>query len=293
MGAATSDASLHIEISDPAPDSMSEDDITSLVTTNVESAAWTSDTPETVYIVYVPESVQVTDSSGADACESAQGYHDEVTDSNVQHLAYAVVLEGCRGSTDVVDFATEVASHELVEVATDPHSSSDTAWVGFDLDHLSWEIWQARQDEVADACELYIDANYEEPAPFSFTVQKLWSNASASKGHAPCVRAPSSPYFNTTPLDLEAIQVTLPGYQDVMPTKGFRIAVGATRTIRFGFYSDAPTSPWSFQVVEGDGLTPLAASHVSIFTKTTSGKNGDTADVSVTVNSVGANTGML
>jgi hypothetical protein len=50
-------------------------------------------------------------------------------------------------------------SHELVEATTDPLPNSVQGWVGFDQDHLAWDVYQAFQDEVADACEFYYGPN--------------------------------------------------------------------------------------------------------------------------------------
>lgn len=127
----------------------------------------------------------------------------------------------------------------------------------------------------------------------SYVVQKMWSNAAAKAGHDPCVRSLELPYFNTTPLDVEPITVTTSLHKDPATTKGFRIPVGTTKTIRFGFYSDANLAPWAFSVVEGDGFKTVATPRLTITTTTTSGKNGDVAEVFVTANSVGSKTGNL
>lgn len=292
VGPATSGA--HVEITDPPQGTMSDTDLESFIKTHVEAAAggWPGYAPENVYLVYVPEATTLT-SQGADACQIEDGYHYEVGDATAPHIVYAVVVEKCHGGSDVVEYSTETASHELVESATDPHAATDFGWAGFDPDHLAWEVWQAQQDEVSDACEYYDDSNYLETAPFAYVVQKLWSNESALAGHAPCVHAPAVPYFNVSPQNLEPLDVTLPFYTSAMHTKGFRVPIGTTKKIRFGFYSDAPQPAWTFQVFEGTGLTPPGSSHLTISTTTTSGKNGDVAEVSVTADSVGSTTGIL
>ncbi|MEO8877177.1 MAG: hypothetical protein ABI461_16405, partial [Polyangiaceae bacterium] len=51
--------------------------------------------------------------------------------------------------------------------------------------------------------------------------------------------------------------------------------------------------PWALQIVEGDGFTKPETPHLTITTDKTAGSNGDIANVSITVNSVGAKTGIL
>jgi hypothetical protein len=295
IGAATSGAANHISIDDAPAGSMTEDQLDTFVSQHVQAApgnGWPVNSAQTMYVIYTPESMKVT-SSGKNDCESTDGYHDETSSASNAHIVYAVVLESCHDTTDVVTFSTETASHEMIESATDPHIQSDLAWTGFDHDHLAWDIWQDWQDEVADACEYIPDADYAETAPFAYTVQRFWSNASASAGHNPCLRVPSQSYFNVTPLDVAPITVTVDDVTGSTTTKGFEIPVGTTKTIRYGFYADGASDDWSVQFVEGDGFTSPTTPQLTITTDKTAGNNGDVANVSVTVNSAGATTGIL
>jgi hypothetical protein len=292
VGEATS---AHVEVSDAPASTMTEDELASFVADHVAAApanGWPVNTEQTAYVIYTPPSMQIT-SNGSDDCDSTDGYHDETSTSSIAHIVYAVVMEACHDSQDVVSFSTETASHEMIESATDPHWESDLAWSGFDSDHLAWDVWQEQQDEIADACEYNTDADYEEVAPFAYGVQRFWSNASAAAGHNPCVRAPTLPYFNTTPLDTEAINVTVSSEKTASSTKGFEIPVGSSKVIRFGFYADGKGGPWTFQVVEGDGFTTPSAPHLKIASDRASGDNGDIANVTVDVDSVGTKTGIL
>jgi hypothetical protein len=295
IGLATSGATNHVEVGDAPAATMTEDEIDTWVATNVAGApgnGWPVNTAQTEYMVYAPESMKVT-SGGKNDCETTDGYHDETSTPTIAHIVYGVILEACHGTTDVVAFSTETASHEMIESATDPHIQSDLAWTGFDPDHLAWDIWQDQQDEVADACEYNDDADYQEDAPFAYNVQRFWSNASAAAGHNPCLRVPAQSYFNATPLDVEAITVTTTEATAAAETKGFRIPIGTTRAVRFGFYGDGASDPWAFQVVEGDSFTTPSPAHLTITTDRSAGNNGDIANVSVTVNSVGSKSGIL
>ncbi len=292
VGEATS---AHVEVSDAPASTMTEDELASFVADHVTGApanGWPVNTAQTAYVIYTPPSMKIT-SSGTDDCDSTDGYHDETSTKTFAHIVYAVVIEACHDSQDVVSFSTETASHEMIESSTDPHWQSDLAWSGFDSDHLAWDIWQQQQDEIADACEYNSDAVYEETAPFAYGVQRFWSNASAAAGHNPCVRAPTQAYFNTTPLDTEAISVTVSSEKTAANTKGFEIPVGSTKVLRYGFYADGEGGPWTFQVVEGDGFTTPTTPHLKITSDRASGDNGDIANVSVEVDSVGTKTGIL
>lgn len=297
VGAATSGTANHVSITDAPAATMTEDQIDTFISEHVEAApgnGWPANSAQTEYVLYTPESMKVT-SSGKNDCESTDGYHDETTSKSNAHIVYAVILESCHGTSDVVAFSTETASHEMIESATDPHVQSDLAWTGFDSDHLAWDVWQEQQDEVADACEYFPDADYTEVAPFAYSVQRYWSNASAAGGHNPCLRVPAQSYFNTTPLDVAPIAITLDGVTGSSSTKGFEIAPGTTKTIQFGFYADGTSDDWSVQFVEGDGFTAPTTPRLTITTDKTAGNNGDIANVSITVASAtsGAKTGIM
>ncbi len=294
VGAATSGSSRHVRITSAPPGTMTATALDTLIATQVDGApgsGWPAATAQSMYVVYVPEATALTD-GGQDACNLESGYHDETSKGGNAHIVYAVVVEGCRDKQDVVQFSTEVASHEISETATDPHVQSDLAWTSFDADHYAWELWQGRQDETADACEYYDDAYYQEPA-LSAWVQRVWSNASGPLGHNPCVPLPTEAYFNATPLGLEDISVTTGKSKTPHATKGLHVPVGQTKTISFGLYSDAPHAAWKVEAVEGDGFASLNNPRLTLSTSKGSGANGDKVDVSVTVNSVGSATGIL
>lgn len=284
VGPATSE---HVHIGATAPKTMTDDALVSMIADDVGAApasGWPANDANTVYVVYVPEAMELT-SSGANDCNNEDGYHDETQTSSIAHIVYAVVNEGCHDTQDVVSFTTETASHEMVESATDPHAETDLAWAGFDQDHYAWERWNDKQDELADACEYFAEANDDEPMPLGW-LQRSWSNAGAAAGHDPCVPAPDGAYYNATPLGLDAISVAKKSGS--IATKGYSIAVGAKRTIQIGLYSDAPHDPWTVNVVEGDGLTTPTTPHLTVAQSVTSGRNGDVLDVDLTAGSASA-----
>ena len=179
----------------------------------------------------------------------------------------------------MVDNATETASHEIAETATDPFG--EATYVDFDTAHYAWELFTENNDELADACEFSDDSYYTDPELGAF-VQRSWSNAAAAAGHSPCVPAPAEPYFNVTPLAPETV-TTLNTTNKPHTSNGFRVPVGMTRTFDIGFYSDAPSDDWTVAAVEGNGIDAVASPHVTASIDPPTGNNGTTAKVSVTV----------
>jgi hypothetical protein len=111
------------------------------------------------------------------------------------------------------------------------------------------------------------------------------------------------PYFNVTPLGLDDVQVTIPaalnrGVDRTLTTRGLRLGDGETGRFTVGFYSDRPTSgPWTVAATQGNPVVdtgadrdPLASANPSRLRADidrTSGRNGETAQVTVTVSSTG------
>jgi hypothetical protein len=288
VGPAT--AGGHVVITAPSPNPWSDTALENWLIAELGNPAahgFPAPDAETMYLVYTPANVTVT-SGGQDVCSPSNangysGYHSEVTVGANMHVVYGLVVEKCNGMASVIDAATETGAHEIAEAATDPHVNSDTALIGFDTPHYVWEYWQGYQDEVGDACEYYPDAYYTEGADLPYAVQRLWSNKLAAEGHSPCVPVPTGAYFNVTPLTQETITATVPG--EMMPTtmKGYRIAVGQTKTFSAGFYSDAPTVAWALQGVQGDGFTSPMNPLLQITTDRPTGNNGDMVNVTVKV----------
>jgi hypothetical protein len=266
---------------------------------------WPAATDNTIYAFFLPPqtSLSVAAQGGgppADACsQGIGGYHGQVTVGKVT-ASYAVVAS-CNFGAGLTPYEQSTASmsHELVEASTDPHPSDRfPGWIGFDVFHFAFDWFNDFQSEVADACEFFVDAKYEEKQsapPFDFFVQRTWSNASAAAGHNPCVPLPSAPYFNVTPLDLTYVSATLPaslsssGLPEVFTTSGVRILPGSSGTIELGFYSDGPTGgPWTLSASEGNGRYFQAPQHLGVSIDKPSGQNGEKAVVTVTVTTAGS-----
>jgi len=329
VGPAVSGAVNHVHIATPPPATILDSDIQAMVSANAGGApdggvpeggapdagapSWPAPSQDTIYAFFLPPgtSLQTQTFGGSgtqDACAAGEGgYHDQVTAAGVT-TAYAVV-PSCTfpGSANTAMQQTTMSmSHELLEASTDAQPSSGAAYLGFDDDHFSFDYFQELQTENGDACEFYRDSFFERkettPVPFDAWVQRTWSNASAAAGHNPCVPAPEGePYFNVTPLEQQAVNVTLPSLvSPLLPglspnTKGFKGAAGKSVTFAVGFYSDGPTSgPWSVSVAAGNPLLGSKSlieqynpSTVTASIDLASGQNGQKAYVTVDIKATG------
>ena len=283
---ATSGEANHVRLTEAPPASMSDQQLEDFVAANVLSGTFpTPATGEPLYILHLQKATQLI-LSGKSACsQGVGGYHDS-TKVGLKGVAFAIVPR-CGNSFDSV---TVAASHELVEAATDPYPRSKPAWTGFREDDLAWEFFQQFQSENGDACEFYRDSDLAAgvESGLAVTVQRSWSNTSAAGGHDPCVPAfKNSTFFNTTPLGLEDIDVDLSALGgSTVTTKGYKVAVGATRTIPLGFYSDGPAAAWTIKAVMG-GIAGGAKSGVDLTLDVESGQNGQKAYLTMTVNTAG------
>jgi hypothetical protein len=301
VGAATNE---NLEIATAPPSSLSEDSLDAFVTSNVKSGAWPAYTDQTVYMIYIPQSVSFTTVDGTgkvvDACATVAGYHTETgyDSESGPYYPYGVIPEACAVGDPTVPTllasVTATAAHEIIESVTDPLPDVAPGWLYFDPQHYSFEMYNDEQDELADACENYLSSYYLEGADLPFYVQRTWSNESAAAGHDPCVPlAPSEPYYNISISEPDTLTVTAEdGTRH--SSEGYRIAPGSTRTIPFTFVSDVPTDGgWFLSAIEGNVIDEVSPSRLTIHVDTPQGVNGQAGSITVTVNSVGDTTAQL
>ena len=290
-GPATSGTAQHIRLSEPAPRQVTNDELDAFVADKVAKGTFPAPgTGDPVYILYLPTTTSLLVGNGknaSDACKQGIGGYHANTKGGSKTTAYAIVPR-CGSSFDSVTLA---GSHELVEAASDPYPSATPGWVGFRDQDLAWEFFQQFQSENGDACEFYRDSPLDPALGYSaYTLQRSWSNKSAAAGHDPCVPAfKSAPFFNVTPLGLEDISVDLSSLYPsvgIVNTKGVQVAVGATRTIPLGFYSDAATPPWKISARLG-GPGGGAKSGVDLSLDVKEGENGQMANLTIKVNAAG------
>lgn len=289
VGPSKSGTANHVHIADAAPQSIDDNGLQQKVIDNA-GKTWPAPTDNTIYAFWLPPGTSLDFGGGQDACSAGVGgYHNQV-DVNGKTTSYAVV-PSCSFGGSPKDSSTMSMSHELNEAATDPQpQTNNPGLVGFDADHLAFDLFQQFQSENGDACEFFRDSFYQEQAPFPYWVQRQWSNQSAAAGHNPCVPAAPGPYFTVVPLNKETVKVDLSNFggSSQTPTMGYHIPVGQTGTFQIGFNSDADTGgPWTIQAVEGNPAAGSKSTHLKVSVDKTSGQNGEKAYVTVTVNSAG------
>jgi hypothetical protein len=284
VGPATSAPPVHIQTAAPATidDSAIQQFIQSNVGTTLPAAK-----PGIIYAFFYPASTTVT-WNGAASCAQNEGYHWDLALSGGTNVSYVVVprCDSAVGAPGVsgIDATTLVASHEYVEAATDPFPTLAPAYGALDADHTIWGVME--NVELGDLCTWATGVAIKPPG-FDFTVQRIWSNASITAGHDPCVPAlapAASPYFNSVP-ELDDT-VTITSYGRPTKTKGVYLLPGQSKTISLWLYSDAPTvGPWTVSAVDAPYYGIPATTHNLTFAfDKTQGQNGDRIQLTITVN---------
>jgi hypothetical protein len=310
---AWSDPRSHVHLSPMPTAAIPIQDVIKTVRTNVTNAAtsgWPAWGPETIYAVYMPPNIGVSFGEGGDICESnVGGWHEDIAldptaDAGSERLLYAIIFRCPRFNTP--QDATYIASHELAESATDPFPNTKLALGGYDADHLAYEFTQEYNDENGDACEFFPSSRDAITFPlFPFTVQRPWSNRAARRGHNPCVPRSTDAYFNLTPFASQIDDVTLDltalGSAAGTKTKGYKVALGQSRTFDVGFFSDAPVADWTVTAITSpypgwshlgyltdQSNNPIDNGAVTVAIDAPTGGNGHVAHVTVTPTKAGA-----
>lgn len=242
-------------------------------------APWPQPDANTVYMIYYPSGVTITQSAGT-SCNAFYGYHDDFSFSAGGFVTYSVVAR-CPPfpSTSAIDSVAAIASHEFVEAATDPLPSDHPAYFQPDADHAAWAFLGG--GELGDMCAAFGNVFYK-PSDLPYLVQRTWSNKAAAASLDPCEPAGLTPYFNAAAVLNDAVNV------GGAATKGVKIAKGATGTVTLDLYSSGPTSgPWTVQAVDGMGFfggpAELSLSFAGGTSDTTTGKNGDKLTLNIKV----------
>lgn len=239
--------------------------------------------PDALYLLYYPANTSIT-LSGSTSCQAFGGYHQSTRLHDGTRVAYAVMPRcGIGAGGTLFDGLTAVASHEVVEAATDPDPSGKTAYASVDTANRGFAIL-AGGAELADLCEFMQDVNYK--SAFNFMLQRSWSNASAKAGHDPCVPAPSGrAYFNAAPVLTDTIH--LGGNGNGFP--GMRIAPGGSATIELALFSDEPTQPFTVSATTDRTTFAQTAQRLSFSFDRDTGVNGSRIKLTVKVDRAGPN----
>jgi len=144
------------QYSDSSPTYLTDAEIVTYLTTNINNSTLTTTTSSTVYVVYVEPGVAVDAGGGSTSINSFLGYHNsaQVTlTSGTATIYYAVIpypdspnpTPASQGFSNATDELTAVASHEIVEAATDPDTVSgwhETVDETIALQIFGWTLFQ-------------------------------------------------------------------------------------------------------------------------------------------------------
>ncbi len=145
-----------ITLTSPDPGTTVDDSaIQALLQQQISSGTLPAATANTLYFVFLPPGVTVTQGGGA-SCQVFCGYHDAINRS----IFYAVMpypgCAGCLGGIADFDALTSTTSHELCEAITDP------------IPGQGW--YDDNNGEIGDICA------WQTRTLGGYTIQLEWSN---------------------------------------------------------------------------------------------------------------------
>jgi hypothetical protein len=188
----------------------------------------------TVYLLYFPKTTTITaDTYTSCAPSGFDGYHSSMPYGSTV-VSYGIVVE-CdpvpRGDSTVtpptlLQNTTVTASHEILEIATDPDGYTSYALDPSNLNNRGWI--DALGAEAGDMCIDPFVLNQDQTSDGRFTVQRTWSISQAAAGVDPCVPVPTGEvYFNAAPA-----------------RSFFVLDVGQSVTFEVDAFSTGPMSDW-------------------------------------------------
>lgn len=249
--------------------SPTQTELETFIAQQVAAGAW--GTPDTttfgsqLYVLFFPQGSSVAFPGGKATCVGGpNGYHFEAMAGST-HVPYAVI-GNCNNQLDHV---TRTTWHEIGEGCTDPFRFPNKAY--FKADPAWAQAFGG--GETGDMCALRTDATVT-PADIGYTIQRMWSNASAAAYHDPCIPVLGKPYFAAAPVLPDMIKL------GAAKVPGVQISVATSRTIEVQLFSDGPTpTPFNVSAKESLGGGALAFAWDK-----TSGKNGDVLHLTITAN---------
>jgi hypothetical protein len=261
----------------------------------MSSSIFPSPSDETIYALFLPTTSL-----------PYAGYHADLALPTGAVVSYAIVV-----SSGAIDDVTSTASHELVEVATNPRPLHEPAWADLDPAHRGWELLESpggsgadfRVGEIGDLCPVLIQPYgggvFAPPPPgapppmlppwslssISMTgidhrVQRVWSNRAAAMLQDPCVPFGLTPYFVSAP-ETPDVVVAVDHAGNPFTTRGVHIPLEENRTIDVHLFSDTPTAPWSVDLWDATDYGAVASTssartlEVATFFDRDQGKNSD------------------
>jgi hypothetical protein len=255
-----------VSIASLPPATTSDAQIASWLDARIADGTVPKPSAQTLLALFYPASTTVT-SGASKSCSGFAGLHESTAVSNAVFTGKVpfVIIPRCSFSPgDELEIATDVASHEYAEAATDPFSTSAPAWYLDGKDGQPLEAWQMLNGlEVADLCE-----NQSYDVVEGFTVQDSWSNSAAQAGNNPCQPSDLKHPFFSVSTDATIVHAQ----------PGAMLAVHATA------WSNRPTPDWEIGV--NWGYTPDSNFDGKATLSRTTVNNGDqvTATIAVPAN---------
>jgi hypothetical protein len=240
-----------------------------------DDPAWGAPDPQAIYTLFLPPGITIT-RGDLRSCRF-DGYHGSVRVGEIA-VAFAVVPR-CGPSDDrrALDALTGVASHELIEAATDPFPDVGARGYAYvDRDHLVYALRPG--GEIVDLCE---DDAFVVPDGARFMVQRWWSNEAARAARDPCVPG-GRRFFGAVPVVHEDLPIAAPYFAGGIDgtTKGIRVPLGTERTIEIVVFSDR-AQPLEISAYDESGALEFTLDR-------TTARNGDRIRATVRRQSTGA-----
>jgi hypothetical protein len=216
---------------------------------------------DVLYMIYFPMQTTVTLGS-ARSCVDFGGYHKSARQSGVE-LLYAVNA-ACRKIlptlTDV-EAREIVASHELIEAATDPVPFNRSSFRFVDPTNSWFGVFPGA--EIGDLCQR--GDGKEIWRESGFVAQRIWSISAAAAEQDPCVPGASTNYVNLVSQSAGVPRIA-PGGHQTITLRGW--ASGAVRGASW------PIKAASLSMMPGKETPKLSAQTI---------KDGDTVSLDVAV----------
>jgi hypothetical protein len=191
----------------------------------------------TLYLMYMPAGTVVSDATFCGYHQAYPDYADSIGD------AWAVMTR-CPpfgGGQTALQAVTMVASHEVVEAATDPLFNAVTfgpapaaPWSSPVVASFGAGFAYRSLIEVGDLCEgtrIFVPSS-----DAGWQYQRIWSNEAAAAGGDPCVPAQAEPYFNVN-----------------VPQDWYAVPAGVSQTIPLNGWSASPHDAWLIKTYLDNG----------------------------------------
>lgn len=217
-----------------------------------DGAALGAPSRDTMYLLLFPSSTRIT-AQGVVMCGdgAASGYHTEYVIGGVN--VPGIVVPSCAeyaGDKTLTgaQALTPTISHEIVETATDPFTTSSPAYFDVDQRHAIWAV-AINGGEIADLCENETP-DLITPDDIGYPVQRIWSNAAVKAGTSPCVPVPPGElFFIAIPSLPNTVLVSRGGEQFSVPA--LYASVGAAATVNVTLKSENNgVAAWSVGALE-------------------------------------------